>query len=64
MLTDIQAGTLKWWVDGVLVGSYTGVNFNSTSLSLFKVSPTWGGVGATVPQDQYFWFDHFHFSGK
>jgi hypothetical protein len=64
MLTDIRAGTLKWWVDGMLVGNYAGVNYSSTAISVFKFSPTFGGTGATVPQDQYFWFDHVHISGS
>jgi hypothetical protein len=26
--------------------------------------PTWGGLGGTVPADQYMYLDHIYISGK
>jgi len=27
-----------------------------------QIAPTWGGVGGTKSQQDYFWFDHVHLS--
>jgi hypothetical protein len=57
-------GTLKWWLDGVLQGSYTDV-FNSYSFDMFQFSPTWGGnSGARKRQTDHYWFDHVHLSSR
>jgi len=29
----------------------------------FKMSSTWGGIGGSKSEDDYYWFDHVHVSG-
>jgi uncharacterized protein YjdB len=59
-------GTLDWWLDGVYVGSYSGIQYTpgAATWSTLKWGPTWGGLGGTVPADMYEWMDHFYVSGK
>jgi subtilase family serine protease len=59
-------GTVDWWLDGVHVGSYTGIQFASgaATWSAMKWNPTWGGLGGTVPADMYESMDHIYVSGK
>lgn len=61
---DYNGGILKWWVDRVLVGSYTGIGYPDAGFTELNVSPTWGGVGRTVTRNQYFWFNHLRLSGR
>ena len=59
---QLSTGTLKWWLDGVLQGSYTDVR-NSHSFDMFQFSPTWGGnSGARKRETDHYWFDHVHLS--
>ena len=61
---QLSTGTVKWWLDGVLQGSYTDVT-NSYDFDEFKFSPTWGGnSGARKTQTDHYWFDHVHISVK
>ena len=54
--------TMKWWLDGVLQGSYTNVT-NSFNFDMFQFSPTWGGnIGAQKHETDHYWFDHVHLS--
>ncbi len=61
-------GTADWWINGVQVGHYTGIGYVSSSQSrnftTMKLDPTWGGLGGTVPADQFMWMDHIYLSGK
>src|SRR5256886_9824151 len=41
-----KAGTLKWWLDGVLQGSYSDAG-NSYNFDIFEFSPTWGDRKST-----------------
>jgi hypothetical protein len=51
-------GAMKWWLDGVLQGSYTNVT-NSFRFDMFQFSPTWGGAsGARKDQTDHYWYDH------
>jgi len=60
--SDLSTGTLKWWLDGVLQGSYTDVR-NSHTFDAVKLSPTWGGAsGAQKRETDHYWFDHIHLS--
>jgi hypothetical protein len=62
--TNRLNGTLKWWLDGVLQGSYTNVT-NSRRFDMFQFSPTWGGnSGATKQQTDHYWFDHARLSTR
>jgi Fibronectin type III domain len=59
-----STGTLKWWLDGVLQGSYTDVR-NSYNFDMFQFSPTWGGnSGAQKHETDHYWYDHVHISAK
>jgi uncharacterized protein YjdB len=59
-------GTLDWWLDGVHVGSYTGIQYvpGAATWSTVKWNPTWGGLGGIVPADFYETMDHIYISGK
>jgi uncharacterized protein YjdB len=59
----VANGIVKWWIDGTLVGSYSDVLFPSAPLTEYQLSPTWGGVGDTKLQTDYFWFDQTHVLG-
>ncbi|HYT83157.1 MAG TPA: Ig-like domain-containing protein [Gemmatimonadales bacterium] len=59
---NLGTGALKWWLDGVLQGSYTDVR-NSYNFDMFQFSPTWGGnSGAQKQETDHYWFDHVHLS--
>jgi hypothetical protein len=51
-------GTVRWWLDGQLIGDYTDVRFPSGGMIEYQLSPTWGGLGDTKRQDDFHWFDH------
>jgi hypothetical protein len=57
-------GTIQWWMDGQMIGDYRNVQFPSGGLSEFKINPTWGGVGDTKNENDYFRYDHIHLSGN
>jgi hypothetical protein len=61
-------GTADWWIDGVQVAHYSGIGYVSGSQSRYfnvmRWDPTWGGLGGTVPADQYMYLDHIYISGK
>jgi hypothetical protein len=62
--TNRITGALKWWLDGVLQGSYTDVT-SSYKFDMFQFSPTWGGnSGARKKQTDHYWFDHAHLSKR
>jgi hypothetical protein len=62
--TNRVNGTLKWWLDGVLQGSYTNVT-NPVKFDMFQFNPTWGGnIGARKTQTDHYWFDHAHLSKR
>ena len=59
---QLSSGTLKWWLDGVLQGSYTDVR-NAYNFDMFQFSPTWGGnSGAQKQETDHYWYDHVHIS--
>jgi hypothetical protein len=63
ILMNSPAGSLKWWVDGQLVGSYGGVPYPGYGFFQLEFSPTWGGVGGpNKTENDYFWFDQVHVS--
>ncbi len=62
---DNTKGVIKWWLDGVLVGSYSDVKFPpGATIAEYKLSPTWGGVNDSKKQNDYFWFDEVYLSTK
>lgn len=64
-------GEAHWWVDGVKVGKYTAIGFSGAletgAFNTWKTvswNPTYGGLGAPVPADQFMWMDSIYLSGK
>lgn len=57
-------GQAQWWIDGKLVSDYRNIAYASgtPSWQIFQWGPTWGGIGGTVPADQYIWWDHVYVS--
>lgn len=55
--------TVRFWLDGVLVGDYRDVLLPAGGFTEYKLSPTWGGMGGAKTQDDYFWFDHVNIRG-
>ncbi len=60
---DTQAGIVRWWLDGQLIGDQT-FALPSGGFSMFQFSPTWGGGGSVKSETDYFWFDHVRISGR
>ena len=56
--------TMKWWLDGVLQGNHTNVNYPSNAFDEFKIAPTWGGTGSTKNENDFFWYDHVRISRR
>ena len=61
--TNPANGTMRWWLDGTLIGQYTDVLFPSIGMGEFQLSPTWGGVGDVKTQTDHFWYDHVYLKG-
>jgi hypothetical protein len=60
--SDVRKGTLKWWLDDVLQGSYNDVR-NGRPFDMFQFSPTFGGnSGARKRETDHYWFDHVRLS--
>ena len=57
-------GIVRWWLDGVLQGTYTDVRFpDDDGFEEFQIAPIWGGVGGpNKTETDFFWFDHVHVS--
>ena len=60
--SNLNTGSLKWWMDGVLIGSHDDVR-NRVPFDNFQFSPTFGGnTGARKQQTDRYWFDHVRLS--
>lgn len=55
---------IQWWMDGVLLGDYSGVPFPSESLIEYHLTPVWGGTGGTKTETDYYWYDHVRIDGN
>ncbi|HKG95756.1 MAG TPA: hypothetical protein VKA84_27850 [Gemmatimonadaceae bacterium] len=53
-------GAVRWWVDGVLRGEYTGLDCVGSAMTWLEVAPTFGGLGDTKLRDDYVRFDHVY----
>ena len=55
-------GTIKWWVNGVLNGNYTNMNYGDTILNEWQINHTWDGATSCAARDctydQIHYFDH------
>jgi len=60
--SNVDTGVLKWWLDGVLQGSYNDV-VNTHPFDMFQFSPIFGGCcSARKAQTDHYWFDHVRLS--
>lgn len=41
---DPPSGTVRWWMDGALVGNYCDVRLSGAPLMELKLAPVWGGA--------------------
>ena len=58
-------GIVRWWMDGRLIGDYANQVFPSEALKEFKLSAVWGGAEAILKvENDYYWYDHVHISGR
>jgi hypothetical protein len=65
-LIDYSGSTsrIQWWMDGTLIGDYSGVPMPSEGLIEYHMAPVWGGTLGVKTQTDYFWYDHAHISGN
>ncbi|HTK57101.1 MAG TPA: Ig-like domain-containing protein, partial [Gemmatimonadales bacterium] len=61
---QVGVGTVQWWLDGQMIGDYRDVPFPDAGMLVYKISPTWGGVGDTKTETDYFWFDQTYLSHR
>lgn len=52
-------GTIKWWVDGVLNGNYTDMNYGDTILNEWQINHTWDGAVTCAARDCT--YDQIHY---
>ena len=61
-------GSAQWWVDGVLVGHHTNLNFvkanTGNAWTQIAWNPVWGGMGYVLDRDQDMQIDHMYVSGS
>jgi hypothetical protein len=59
-------GSVDWYMNGVHVGSYTGIRWETGATTWGRMHWTtiWGGVGDTVAAQMDVWWDHIYLSGK
>ena len=58
-------GVLEWWLDGVLQGRYTDIRTPADAGYIeYQISPTWGGIGSSKAQTEYYWYDHVRLSHR
>jgi hypothetical protein len=56
-------GVTRWWLDGVLQGSYRDLEMPRDDGFLeFQLAPTWGGVGGVKARTDCYWYEHAHIS--
>lgn len=57
-------GIVRWWVNGILTGNYTNVNYAPNGLNAWVWSETWDGtVTNPIPSNpQEHWIDHLYIS--
>ena len=57
-------GIVRWWVNGVLVGNYTTMNYSPSGINEWVWSETWDGtVTNPIPSvDWSYFIDHLHIS--
>lgn len=65
-LVDYSGSTsrIQWWMDGTLLGDYSGVPLPSEALIEYHLAPVWGGTLGTKTETDYYWYDHTRISGQ
>lgn len=58
-----STGTVQWWMDGTMIGNWSGVPFPTGGMSEIKINPTWGGLDDVKQENDYFRYDQIHISG-
>jgi hypothetical protein len=61
---DLDSGTLKYWLDGLLQGDHTGYHHpDNVGMDMFQFSPTWGGnIGAMKHEEDHYYFRQAYLS--
>ncbi len=59
-------GIVRWWLDGNMVGNYSGVNLSPGGLQDFQINHAWDGSGSCATRDcskswHHYW-DHLYIS--
>jgi hypothetical protein len=58
-------GTVRWWLDGILVGDHAEVRLAPSPLIEYKIAPVWGGAEAVAKQrPDHYLYDHVRLSGR
>jgi hypothetical protein len=59
-------GSVDWYLNGVHIGSFTGIEWESggTTWQRLSIAPIWGGIGGSVPATQWLDFDNAYVSVK
>ena len=57
-------GAVRWWVDGVLRGEYTGLDCLGADMESLEIAPTWGGVSDRKRRVDYLRIDHLVIAGR
>jgi len=58
-------GIIRWWIDDALAGDYAQVRFpEDAGFVEYQISPTWGGVGDTKTETDYYRFHRSYISGR
>ena len=65
-LIDYSGSTsrITWWMDGTMIGDYSGVPFPSEGLAEFHLAPVWGGTDGVKTENDFYWYDHIRISGN
>lgn len=58
-------GVTKWWMDGVLQGSYANLQTpGDAGFTEYQLAPTWGGVVGTKSESDFYLIDHARISRR
>ena len=58
-------GISRWWLDGVLQGDYHDLQTPADAgFGEYQIAPTWGGIGGTKSETDYYWYDHARISRR
>lgn len=58
-------GIIRWWVDGTLDGDFNQLRFpDDAGFVEYQMSPTWGGVGDTKAESDFYRFHRSYISGR